>query len=156
MNDRPFQIQLVDAVVGEGTVIELSISPQNKFRRLWCFFDNTSMTAAGDAAWIRFYLRGEPVTEIPAVLILGASFAVRCALGTAVYSPGISSPTAYNTNANVTGRNVIWYNNTDNNPFYAVHPFDLLCEADTVRLESNKAGITRAMLAVLSTPESVA
>lgn len=130
-----------------SAIVELSIPTADTFRRVWCFFDNTTMTSPGDEAWVRFYKDGEKVTEIPALVVLASNFSIRCAWGPAIFTAS---------STNVGGRNIIWYNNTDANPYYGVHPFDVLCEADSVRLETSKGGVTRAMLAVLSTPQSLA
>lgn len=140
MNEKIFRHTFVDSSsVAAGTIMELNLPYKNKFRWLWCFFQNDSFTV-GSEAWMRFYFKGEIVVELPAEIQPRSGIQIK-----------MSNSYITHLSSNTTGAAVIFFNNSDNSGYYCIHPFKLVAECDRVTLETNTSGLTRALLAVLST-----
>lgn len=140
------QTGIVAAAAGAGVVIERAIASTNKFRKVWCFFENADFIA-GDEAWIRFYLNNAVVSEFPALIKVTA--------GT-FFGFATSNATFLATGSSAIGDDSLFYFNSDPGVgYYVLQPFSVTCEADSVRLEQTKAGTTvKALLACLSTLEA--
>lgn len=137
------------AAVAAGTVFELSIPRENKFRTIWSYYDNRSFTNAGDECWINFYNNGELVAELPAAV----RFYATSRIGISNYLEQTIDPAGSLTfiETNPGGPGVLWHRNQDSQGSEkALHPFKITVEADTVRMVSSRAGDTRAVLGVLS------
>lgn len=159
MNQKLFRYASIDQEVDIGTtaagiIFELELPRSHRFRYVWCYYDNRSFSAVGDEAWIRFYNEGQLSIELPAALIPLPG----TRLGMANYPEGVvSGSDQANSSAavNVGGPGVMWWdNNTSTTIAFACHAFRVVADADLVRLESNKEGNTRALLAVFSADAS--
>lgn len=135
-----------------GRLIELTLPRENKFRHIWCFYDNTQFVNAGDEAWLRLYNQGQLVVEFPAAVNLTAT--TRFGIANYPSSLGVSQAGG-NISTNAGGAGVLWWDNQSGGATaFAVQPFRVVATADLIRLESNRGGNTRALLAVFSAPES--
>lgn len=159
-NPKNFRIAIWDAAASlpAGPILALQIPSENRFRSLWCFYsfvDSPGSPPVGLEAWVKFYLAGSLVIEIPAYVKPTSTTAFGMAMS---YLNGISEIPAIATYSNnIIGGNVLYWNTGDAvaTP-YPIHPTKLQAEADEVRLEVNQAdtGNTRALLAVMSLPQN--
>lgn len=148
MNERLFRAAVAnEETLSAGRIFEVAIPASLKERTVWCYYTNASFTNVGDECWLRFYKNGELAAELPAAYI----FANTIRFGVASWREqaldvGIAS--------NVGGGGSLYYSpqNTGNH-IVPIQPFKISVDADTATLETNRAGITSAILAVLSFPQ---
>lgn len=142
MNENPFSVGVQDsgAVSAAGNIIDLNLPSGNQRRKVWVFYENTSHTSSGDAAWVVFYKYGQVITTLPALVYLTANSSIAIAMSLPV------ATTAGNSN----NPDSLYFNNSDTRGYYSVNPFTLDLDTDRVVLMTNKGGTIRCLLACLS------
>jgi hypothetical protein len=144
---NPFRYDLRDNVsVAAGVVATVTLPVLEQYRYLYCFHDTSTYTgyfSADYESWIHFYKAGALVAEIPAAL----SPVSNSRIGAASYKLAVNNGAG----TGISGPSVLWWNPADSfNTQMPIHPFQLIIDADEVRLEHNQTATVRTLLAVLS------
>ena len=145
MSEKIFRVSVLnEQTMAAGTICEMQLPASLPRRILWCYYD-LSVITAGDESWIRFYSKGELSAELPAAYI----FAGNIRFGMASWRDQVLDPVTFGGG----GSSCLFFvpQNTTNHPA-VIQPFYINVEADAVTLETNKGGVTSAILAVLSFP----
>lgn len=146
---NPFRYDLRDNVsVDAGVVAKVSLPSFDQYRYLYCFHDTSAYTgyfSADYESWIRFYKSGSIAAEFPAAF----SPVSNSRIGVSSYKKAVNNGAG----TGISGPSVLWWNPSDSfDTQMPIHPFQLIIDADEVRLEHNQTTTVRTLLAVLSMP----